>query len=135
MECIFCKIINGEIPAFKIYEDENTLAFLDINPRSYGHTLVIPKRHYEDFESLPNDEITALFTTVKNIITLLSKKLDVPGFNIAINNGEVAGQVIPHIHVHIIPRYGTDNISIESAFPVLIELKDKLSEIHKKIVD
>jgi len=134
MECIFCKIVRGEVSAFKVYENESVLAFLDINPRSYGHTLVIPKKHYETLDLLPDEETAMLFAAVKNIAAMLLKKLGACGFNLVVNNGKAAGQVIPHVHVHIIPRYGTESVAIESAFPVLAEVKDKLSEVHKKII-
>jgi histidine triad (HIT) family protein len=108
-DCIFCKIVKGEIPSKIVHEDESNLAFLDIFPVSRGHTVVIPKNHYKNLEELPNDEITNLFTTVKKIATKLRKKLSIDGYNIVQNNFEAAGQVIEHSHVHIIPRNKGDN--------------------------
>lgn len=102
-ETIFSKIIKGEIPAYKIYEDNNHLAFLDISPFEKGHTLVIPKKEYETIFDMPEEEFTALVTIVKKIATHMRKTLNCD-INIWQNNGEIAGQEIPHIHFHVIPR-------------------------------
>lgn len=102
--CIFCKIIKGEIPCYKLYEDENTLSFLDVNPITEGHTLVIPKTHATLVEDLNNDNISSVFETTQKISKKLRETLDKPSTTIAIHNGKEAGQEIPHVHVHIIPR-------------------------------
>ncbi|MCX6709919.1 MAG: HIT family protein [Candidatus Woesearchaeota archaeon] len=111
-ECIFCKIAKGEIPAEKIYEDKDFLAFLDIMPSSKGHTLVIPKRHFQTIEDIPENELKGLIAAVKKVATAVMKATNSPGANIFQNNSEFAGQIVPHIHFHIIPRNKDDKVSI-----------------------
>ncbi len=106
--CIFCQIIKGDIPAYKVYEDEHSLAFLDIKPVNPGHTLVIPKKHYSNLEEIPVSELEFLIRTVKKVGRLLKDKLGAPSYNIIENNDPIAGQEIPHLHFHLIPRYGND---------------------------
>lgn len=106
--CIFCKIINKEIPASIIYEDKESFAFLDVHPRSSGHTMVLPKVHAENIIDLPLEKIEPVFKTVKNITTLLKEKIKPDGFTIGINHGKVSGQAIDHLHIHIIPRWLDD---------------------------
>jgi len=108
--CIFCKIINGEIPSYKVYEDENFLAFLDISQATIGHTLVIPKKHYENIFELP--EGSNIFSIVTKLAKAIKKATNVQGVNILNNNGEIAGQTVKHFHIHIIPRYENDNFNI-----------------------
>lgn len=107
-DCIFCKIVRGEAPAQKIYEDENTFAFLDIHPINRGHTLVIPKEHHENMFNTP----TATFSKVMESVHMLAPKVrqavGAEGINIGINNERAAGQLVFHIHVHIIPRWSDD---------------------------
>jgi histidine triad (HIT) family protein len=134
MECVFCNIVKGRLGAYKIYESENYLAFLDINPRSKGHCLVIPKDHYSSILELPEEMIYGLFNTVKIVTEKIVKNLNAKGINICINNGKDAGQVIPHLHVHIIPRYGDDRgEAIEAFLPVREELRKEFEIISKKI--
>lgn len=108
MECIFCKIVKGQLPCERIYEDDKLFAFLDINPVNKGHTLLITKDHYEDFLSLPDDLIAYLFQKGKKIAPAVKQGAGANGFNIGINNGPAAGQVIFHCHLHIIPRKNDD---------------------------
>jgi len=112
MDCIFCKIINNEIPSYKIYEDEKILAFLDINPVNPGHTLVITKKHFKNMEEIPEEELCFLIKAVKKIGKAIKEGLEVKGYNINENNDKIAGQVIPHIHFHIIPRNENDNLHL-----------------------
>ncbi len=107
-QCIFCKIARGEIPSYKIYEDENFLAFLDINPINPGHTLVIPKEHYKTITDAPKSVWADLMSLVWEITLKIQQTIDPDGINIVQNNNEQAGQEVPHIHVHIIPRFGGD---------------------------
>jgi histidine triad (HIT) family protein len=104
-DCIFCKIINGEIPCNKVYEDEKTLAFLDIGPVSKGHTLVIPKEHAEKVFELGTESSNALMKSVQKVSLAIEKTFNCD-FNILNNNGEKAGQAVKHVHFHIIPRRG-----------------------------
>jgi len=134
MECVFCDIVKGKLNAYKVYESENYLAFLDINPRSKGHTLVIPKEHYSSILELPEEKIYGLFNTVKIVAEKIVKNLNARGINICINNGKEAGQVIPHLHVHIIPRYGDDKgEAIEVFLPVREELRKEFYIISEKL--
>lgn len=104
MSCVFCKIIRGEIPSKRIYEDEKTLAFLDINPSAPGHTLIIPKRHESRVEGLTEGDASALFGALHRLVGPIQNALDADGSTIGINNGSVAGQEVPHAHIHVIPR-------------------------------
>lgn len=106
--CIFCKIISGEIPSYKVYEDDRTMAFLDVQPVNPGHTLVVPKKHYENMEDVPVAELTALILAVKKVGRLLKDKLGVPGYNLGENNDPIAGQIVPHLHFHVMPRRAGD---------------------------
>lgn len=108
MDCIFCRIIAGEIPSHKVYEDEATLAFLDINPASRGHALVIPKEHAADLFSLSPDALAATAKTTQAVARLIQRGVRPEGINILQNNGPAAGQVVFHYHVHLIPRWSGD---------------------------
>lgn len=111
-DCLFCKIINREIPAEIIYENDDTLAFLDIKPNNIGHTLVIPKQHSRDFASTDPQIVAAIANTVHRVAPAVLRAVGAPGFNIAVNNGAVAGQVIFHTHWHIIPRFSDDGYEV-----------------------
>ena len=113
--CIFCAIAAGEIPSFKIYEDDDVLAYLDINPFTEGHTLVIPKAHYVGLLDAPDSTLATLVSRVRQVATHLKEALPCDGFNILQNNGAAAGQTVPHIHFHIVPRYGTGEGGISFA--------------------
>jgi len=106
---IFEKIISGEIPCTKIYEDSDIFAFLDINPANYGHTLVIPKKPYKNIYELPDEIIEQLFKVVRKIAISIKKSIGAEGINIVMNNESPAGQIVFHAHVHVIPRYQNDN--------------------------
>lgn len=112
MGCIFCKIGNGEIPSNKVYEDQDVVAFLDINPASRGHTLVIPKEHFDDFTKAPRDVISHVFLVAQLVSQACIKELGADGVNILTNVGEAAGQSVKHFHVHVIPRYKNDSIGL-----------------------
>jgi len=109
-DCLFCKIVSGEIPCNKIYEDENFLAFLDINPVNKGHILVIPKKHSKNILEIDSKTIENLIVVVKKLSKKIKKTLKADGINIIINNELEAGQIIFHTHVHIIPRFAGDNL-------------------------
>lgn len=108
--CIFCKIISGEIPSYKVYEDEICIAILDISQATYGHTLVIPKNHYNNIFDIDDD----VLGHIGNVASKLAKKyqqiLKLEGLNLINNNGSIAGQVVNHYHLHIVPRYEDDNL-------------------------
>lgn len=107
-DCIFCKIATGEIPCSKVYEDDLTLAFLDINPAVEGHTLVIPKEHCTDLTDASPETLEACMVTAAKVTSGL-KRWGAEGVNLLQNNGPVAGQVIFHIHFHLFPRYKGDD--------------------------
>ncbi|MFP4655485.1 MAG: HIT family protein [Methanohalobium sp.] len=108
MECLFCKIISGEVPASKVYEDELVYAFLDIAPSSNGHTLIMPKKHVERFNDMSPDDAASFFKAVNKIVKAVENGVSADGSNVGLNNGKVAGQEVPHVHVHVIPRYEDD---------------------------
>ncbi|HEY0607763.1 MAG TPA: HIT family protein [Herpetosiphonaceae bacterium] len=108
MDCIFCSIIAGEIPSHKVYEDDATLAFLDINPASRGHVVVIPKEHAADLFSLSPDALADTAKTTQTVARLLQRGVRPEGINVLQNNGPVAGQSVFHYHVHLIPRWSGD---------------------------
>jgi histidine triad (HIT) family protein len=105
-DCIFCKIVNGEIPAAKVFENEHVVAFLDISQVTKGHTLVIPKIHKENVYELTPDVARNLFEVVPAIANALKKTYEPIGLNTINNNGEAAGQTVFHYHMHLLPRYG-----------------------------
>ena len=112
MKCLFCEIIKGEIPCYKIYEDKKTLAFLDISKEGYGHTLVVPKNHVDNIVCSNLDTLKSCMKAAKKIINHYIKNCGFSGANIIINNGESAGQSINHLHLHIIPRKEGDGIGV-----------------------
>ncbi|MEK7167150.1 MAG: HIT family protein [Patescibacteria group bacterium] len=130
MDCIFCKIINKKMPCYKIYEDESVMAFLDIAPVNYGHTLVISKKHHANFEEIPDEELCKLIKVVKKIGVAIIKGLKVKGYNVQVNNNSIAGQVVFHIHFHIIPRVEEDGLLL---WPQQRYEKNKAEEIMVKI--
>lgn len=109
MDCIFCKIINKEIPNYTVYEDAEVLAFLDIFPHAEGHTVVIPKMHAENLIELPSDKIEAVFSAVKKVQQKLLGALQPEGFSVGWNHGEAGGQTVPHLHIHVLPRWKNDH--------------------------
>ena len=129
--CIFCMIIDGKIPSRRVYEDEVCIATLDINPATPGHTLILPKKHYDDLLEL--DEATAghLLMAAKKIGALQMEKLGAAGFNVVQNNKEAAGQTVKHLHIHVIPRYedGERLVSWEPTEPSGEELDGILEKL------
>lgn len=111
--CIFCKIINGDIPSAKIYEDEDVLAILDISQATKGHTLVLPKKHFANLLEIEDYEYLKVMNKVKDLAKTITKAFNAKGCNILNNCGEAAGQTVMHFHVHIIPRYDNNDIKIE----------------------
>jgi histidine triad (HIT) family protein len=101
--CVFCKIAQKEAPTSTVYEDEKVIAFLSIQPINVGHTLVVPKKHYENIYEIPEEELAYLYKIVKKVAHAVKKAVDAEGIRIVQNNGEAAGQVVLHLHVHIIP--------------------------------
>jgi len=114
MDCIFCKIINGEIPAVKVLDDEGVLAFMDINPASRGHMLVIPKRHAESIFEISEGDLGAVIEAARRCAISAKEALKADGVTVLQFNGRASGQVVPHLHVHIIPRWENDGLPISS---------------------
>ena len=130
--CIFCKIIDGSITSSKVYEDENILAILDLSQTTYGHTLVMPKKHYQNILEIPSDELATLMVKVQELAKLITAKLNANGVNILVNTNEAAGQTVMHLHIHIIPRYDeNDGISIDFKPNENANLSDVLNDINK----
>ena len=108
-QTIFEQIVAGEIPSYTIYEDEQTYAFLDVNPLAPGHTLVIPKEPYERLNEMPPELVGEIFSVAGEIATAVEAAVDAPATTLAINNGEAAGQEVPHVHLHVIPQFADDS--------------------------
>ena len=130
-ECIFCKIVEGKIPSNKVYEDEKTIAFLDANPTSKGHTLVIPKKHVETIHDAP--EMKYMWNTIVKVSNAVKTAFNAPGMNINQNNGEIAGQEVMHMHFHITPRYTGEEISIDYDRGKLQNGEEVAEKISEKI--
>lgn len=111
-DCLFCKIITGEIPSYKIYEDDDVLAFLDITPVNPGHTLVIPKEHFANLLELPNDLACKIVSVIKKITPAILAGVGAESFNLGLNNGSLAGQLVNHFHWHIMPRFNGDGYEL-----------------------
>lgn len=131
-DCVFCKIIKGEIPSTGIYEDEVVKVFLNINPASRGHLLVIPKEHFENVLDCPDEILSYIIKISKKIAKLAKEKLGADAINIANNSGKEAGQEVFHLHFHVVPRYKGDGMKLD--FIGKKDLEDDLEEIKKIII-
>ncbi len=108
-DCVFCKIAKGEISAEKIWEDEEFIAFSDANPKGEGHSLVIPKKHFETLMDLDENTSAKYVWAIRKTAEVLMSKYDCDGFNVVLNSGESAGQIVRHVHFHLLPRKQGDN--------------------------
>ncbi len=132
--CIFCRIVKGEIPALKVYEDDDLIAFLDIQPANPGHTLIMPKEHYPSLAETPDEELGKLFIAAKRAAKAAADAVGTSDFNLIVNNGPDAGQIIGHVHIHAIPRFADDghrhwakkSVSEETMKDVAAKMKDRL---------
>ena len=129
--CIFCKIAGGEFMSYKVYEDEHTLAFLDINPATKYHTLVIPKAHYVNALDIPQETFLQVMETVKKVVDLYKEKLGLENLQIFHNAGKEGQQDVFHLHVHIVPRTKGDGQNVK--WPVRQEWKDEFEDMLKKL--
>ena len=111
-DCVFCKIVAGEVPSFKLFEDDATLAFMDINPANEGHALVIPKEHSVDLYSISDEALAGTMTTAKKVAAALSRALNPDGLNLVQCNGPAAAQSVMHFHVHVLPRVRDDRLAM-----------------------
>lgn len=112
-ECIFCKIVNGKIPATKVYEDSQVISFLDIMPANKGHCLVVPKKHAQTLMEMGDEDLVATMGAAKKVARALSLSFGNGSFNIVMNNGKEAGQIVNHAHIHLIPRFQKDRLRIK----------------------
>lgn len=131
--CVFCKIISGEIPAHTIYEDEQFKVILDVAPATKGHALIIPKNHYSNLYELPEDIAADAIKLAKKMMQVMTDKLNCDGFNIIQNNGEIAGQTVFHFHMHLIPRYKGDGEILK--YVSLHPSQEEMEETEKIITE
>lgn len=131
--CVFCKIVEGQIPSNLIYSDEHIFAFLDINPANKGHTIIIPRKHYETFNEIPASELGHLFEIVQKISEAMEKNLKAGGYNVLSSNKRPAGQEIDHVHIHVIPRYKGDEMQVRMGWTYKKYEGNEIKEVADKI--
>lgn len=127
MSCIFCKILNGDIPSNKVFENDNFIAILDAFPANEGHTLVIPKKHFENIFEIDEETLKEGYAIAKRIASSIKKSLNIENINILQNNGVLAGQTVKHFHIHVIPRLENDTVVMKST-PISID-NEKIKQI------
>ncbi len=135
-DCIFCKIVKGEIPCIKIYEDEKALAFMDIAPLNEGHVLIVPKNHYETILNIEPDVFGWLGNVAAKVCKAVQKTLKPDGINVMQLNGKAANQVVPHLHIHVVPRNFGDGLSICAWDPIpgsMDQIKSTAEAIRKNV--
>jgi histidine triad (HIT) family protein len=130
-DCLFCKIVAGEIPCQKIGESEHFICFLDIKPITEGHSLIVPKEHFTDITEFPDDLDVEFFAFAKEMARKITKAVGAQGFNLGMNNGAAAGQVVFHQHTHLIPRFDDDGLS---SWPHQSPSQEELERVKKKIL-
>lgn len=135
MNCLFCKIIAGEIPCYKVYEDSDFIAFLDIYPVNPGHVLVIPKVHCDNIFELSDDIASKYFVVVKKMASIIKESVNADGINIGMNNLSAAGQIIFHSHVHVIPRFNDDGLKHWSSKEISSENMEEIADKIKIIIN
>jgi len=131
-DCIFCKIVQGEIPAIKVYEDDKVLAFMDINPLNDGHTLVVPKQHAETILEIAAEDLTAVIQVVQKVALAIEKGLKPDGLTVIQLNKKASGQVVPHLHIHLIPRFENDGLTI-SKWQLVAGDMEKIKQVAEEI--
>lgn len=136
--CVFCKIISGKFSSYTLYEDDDFKVIFDINPATYGHALLITKNHYKNLFELDDTVASKALVIAKKVATVLANELQCDGFNLLQNNEEIAGQTIFHFHIHLIPRYKNDNVSLVPATMKIdeakaTELSEKINKLTKNI--
>ena len=134
-DCIFCSIVDGEFPGRIVHETDDAIAFLDANPLVRGHTLVIPKAHHERLDDVPAEAATGLYGALHEVVPAVEEAVDAPATTVAFNNGEEAGQEVPHVHAHVVPRFDGDGGGpIHAMFGSRPDLSDtELDEIEAAI--
>jgi len=121
-DCIFCKIIKGDIPSKKVYEDDNVIAIMDVDPKVNGHTLIMPKKHVTDLIEMSNEDIINVNTVAKKLVTRFMKKLDAKGVTCGVNYGE--SQAVKHFHMHVLPNYLLDKEKIVDIDKIYEKIKE-----------
>ncbi|MFB6220693.1 MAG: HIT family protein [Halolamina sp.] len=135
-DCIFCRIVSGDIPGRIVHRTDHAVAFLDANPLAPGHTLVVPRQHYSRLDGIPGDESADLFGAVHDLVPQVEAAVDADAVSVGINDGEAAGQEVPHTHVHLVPRFEGDGggpfhaIAPASEEPSEVELDDIAAAIR-----
>ena len=132
MDCIFCKIVAGEIPAVKVLDDDKVLAFMDINPACRGHILVVPKNHAENIFEISEADLSAVMGAVKRCAVAVKNALGAEGVTVLQLNGTASDQVVPHLHVHIMPRWKDDGLTV-SRWEMKTGDMDELQDIARKV--
>jgi histidine triad (HIT) family protein len=132
MDCIFCKIVSGEIPSVKVYEDDRVFAFMDINPINEGHLLIIPKAHAATIHEIAEADFLAVMSATHKLAAAVKKALNPDGINLLQLNGKAANQVVPHLHVHIVPRWFGDGVTV-SQWQLVAGDMEKIKGVAEKI--
>lgn len=130
-DCIFCKIVAGQVPSKLLFETEKTQAFLDAFPAAKGHSLIIPKTHYETLLEIPEEDLKDAIVVAKKVAGAVVKATNADGFNLVQNNKEAAGQLVKHVHFHLVPRFKDDGLKL--TFPSNQEEEKVLLEMQEKI--
>ena len=130
-DCVFCKIASGEIPGLRVYEDEHTLAFMDIAGDVDGHMLVIPKKHSVNILDCDHDTLARVMHSVKIVCNHLVDNCGYEGVDLMCANGESAGQTMPHLHIHLIPRKTNDGLGAKGEWPSFPGAKEDITAVHK----
>jgi len=135
-DCIFCGIVAGDVPSHTVYEDDTAVAFLDVNPLARGHTVVIPKDHYGRLGEMPDDVAGGLFQAINRVTPTVEAAVDAPAATVAFNNGEEAGQEVPHTHCHVVPRFADDGArAIHGMFRGVDLSDEELADIAEAVRD
>ncbi len=132
-DCIFCKIIKGDIPSKTVYEDDDYKAILDVAPASKGHVIILPKNHAANIFELDDKDAAGVMVVAKKVATALKNVFGCEGVNILQNNGEIAGQTVFHLHVHVIPRYEDDNVNVKWIPDKDANTDDVYNELKKEL--
>ncbi|MFB6200906.1 MAG: HIT family protein [Halorhabdus sp.] len=128
-ECVFCAIVADELPSYTVYETAEALAFLDANPLAEGHTLVVPKDHHERLQDVPTETAAGFYDAVHEVVPAVETAVDAPATTVAVNNGTVAGQEVPHVHAHVVPRFAEDGAGpVHALFPDRPTVSDRRQE-------
>lgn len=134
IDCVFCKIVAGTLPSNKVHEDALTMAFLDAKPVNIGHALIVPRDHFADFLQTPDEILAGVFAAAKRVAGAAVRVTGAHGFNVSVNNGAAAGQVVFHTHVHVIPRFDADGLKHWSKRQVSAEDMQRTAEAMRKLL-